>query len=236
MSTSVSTAPLRALVALAAATAALAGAASGTASTAVRTPRAASVGLAAAAAQVRRELRGLGQRGLVLGDPRAAVSIIEYTDLDCPLCSRVHTRVLPAVIERFVRTGRASIELRAVATSARSRSLALGAYAATPQHRGWDLVQLAYLRSVQRSDAAPEAGSRLASALRLDLASWRRSLPDPEWNLQLRAARSVVAVARFTRAPVFLLRRRGASGPFVVLTAPGSVASFGAAIARAAHG
>jgi hypothetical protein len=181
-----------------------------------------------AAALVREQLRGIPQHTLVLGSPHAPVTIIEYADLVCPACARVHRRVVPEVIRRYVRTGKASIEFRGVASAPRSRDLALGSYAASRQRQGWDFVQLAYLRSAVTRDSS----ARLAGALDLDLRRWRRDLRRPEWTALLHAAASVVRFARFTGDPVFLVRRRGAEQAFVVLTEPGSAAEFGRAIAR----
>jgi hypothetical protein len=185
--------------------------------------------LPGAATLVRGELRGIAQHTLVLGSPRAPVAIIEYADLVCSMCARVHRTVVPEVIRRYVRTGEASLEFRSIASAPRSRNLALGAYAASTQHRGWDFVQLAYLRS----SVAQDSSARLALALGLDVPRWRRDLRQPEWPSLIQAALSVVRVARFAGDPVFLVRRRGTERAFIVLTQPSSVVEFEDAIAQA---
>lgn len=191
--------------------------------------------LAGTAARVRRQLRGIPQRGLALGSPRAPVTIVEYGRFACPQCAAVHRDILPAVIARYVRTGKASLEFRGVAgeTPARPRDLALATYAASAQRHGWDFLQLANLRSL----ALPPVGERpdrLASALGLDEGRLASDMVRPEWETQVRAARSVAAATRMSSFPVFLIRARSKPGdPFVVLTRPGSVGEFARAIAKA---
>jgi protein-disulfide isomerase len=61
---------------------------------------------------VERELAGLPQAGLALGDPKASVTLIEYGDLQCPACKAYVEEVLPEVIESKVRSGQARLEFR----------------------------------------------------------------------------------------------------------------------------
>ena len=192
--------------------------------------------LAATAKRVRDELRGIPQQGLVLGSPSAPVTIIDYGHFACPTCAVLHGTVLPKVIERYVRTGKASIEFRGIAGDVASpaRDLALGAHAAAAQRRGWDFVQLAYRRNLERGDASPEPSARLAAALGLDARGWNDELENPAWASQVEGAADVAAVARFSTYPVFLVRARdNPKAPFVVLTSPGSVRAFAGAIAKA---
>lgn len=192
--------------------------------------------LAATVARVRSELRGIPQKGLVLGSPSAPVTIIDYGHFACPTCAAVHGTVLPKVIERYVRTGKASIEFRGIAgsTASPARDLALGSHAAAAQRRGWAFVQLAYRRNLERGDASPEPSARLAAALGLDARGWNDELENPAWSAQVKGAADVAAVARFSTYPVFLVRARDNPGaPFVVLTNPGSVGAFAGAIAKA---
>lgn len=189
--------------------------------------------LGASVARVRGELGQVVQHGLLLGKASAPIQIIEYASLDCETCARVHRAVVPAVIERFVRAGVASLEFRSFADTRRAETLALGAYAASAQRRGWEFVQLAYLRSLQPG-ATADSPARLAAALGLDGRRFVTDLRNPEWPLLLRGAASVLGVARFKGDPVFLVRRRGQS--FTVLTDPRTVRQFTEAIVAAQRG
>lgn len=196
---------------------------------AIASPLAASASpptLAGATARVHEELQGIPQAGLRLGRARAPVEIIEYANLTCPACARAHSTVVPQLIRLYVRRGGVSLELRPIARDARSRALALGAQSASSQRHGWDFVQLGYLRPADEP-------ARLVAALGLDRARWQKGLRNPAWPTLLAAAASVVRVARFEGDPVFLVRRRGHLGPFVVVTEPASLQDLATAIARA---
>jgi protein-disulfide isomerase len=95
--------------------------------------------------QVKRDLRGIPQQGLVLGDPAAPVTLVEFGDLQCPACKAYAEDVVPEVIEARVRNGRARIEFRNY-TILGEDSVAAGAaaVAAGEQGRGWQFVELFY--------------------------------------------------------------------------------------------
>ena len=174
----------------------------------------------------------------MLGSPTAPITIVEYGTFACPTCATLHRDVLPEVIERYVRTGKASIEFRGIAgeDASPARDLALASWAASAQRHGWDFLQLAYLRSLEGTlpGAVPESTARLAGALGLDAKRLGTDTARPEWMTQVRAAANVAGVARMSSFPVFLVRARTKPDqPFVVLTQPGSVRSFVDAVAKA---
>ena len=49
---------------------------------------------------------------MTLGSPTAPVTLVEYIDLQCPICREFETTVMPDVIAKYVRTGKVKVEAR----------------------------------------------------------------------------------------------------------------------------
>jgi protein-disulfide isomerase len=88
---------------------------------------------------------GVPQSEMVLGDPKAQVELIEFGDLQCPVCKAYSEEILPQVIEGQVAQGQAKIDFRNF-TIIGPQSLPAGAaaLAAGEQGRGWNYLELFY--------------------------------------------------------------------------------------------
>lgn len=96
-------------------------------------------------AEVNRLLAGIPQQGMVLGDPRASVKLIEFGDLQCPVCAGYAKEIMPPIIEKQVKNGEARIEFRNL-TIIGPESVPAGAaaLAAGEQGRGWNYLEIFY--------------------------------------------------------------------------------------------
>lgn len=48
----------------------------------------------------------------VLGDPKAPVTIVDYSSMTCPHCARFHAETLPKIKEKYIDTGKAKLVFR----------------------------------------------------------------------------------------------------------------------------
>lgn len=97
------------------------------------------------AAEIEAELDGIPQNGLVLGSGNAKATLVEFGDLQCPVCRGFAEEILPPVIEGKVRNGEARIEFRNFTIiSEQSVPAGAAAIAAGQQGRGWNFVELFY--------------------------------------------------------------------------------------------
>ena len=48
----------------------------------------------------------------VIGNPDAPITIIEFSDFQCPFCARFHTQTLPLIIEEYIEQGKVKLVFR----------------------------------------------------------------------------------------------------------------------------
>jgi len=59
--------------------------------------------------------KGIPQQGNVLGSPKAPVTMVQYIDLQCPICRAFETEVMPSFVSRDVRSGKVKVVYRPIA-------------------------------------------------------------------------------------------------------------------------
>jgi protein-disulfide isomerase len=98
------------------------------------------------------QLGGIPQDGITLGKPDAPITIVEYGDLQCPICAEFSRSVLPGVINDYVRTGKARIQFRNLTfIGPDSERMARFAAAAGAQDKLWNVVELIYANQGQEN-------------------------------------------------------------------------------------
>ena len=177
-------------------------------------------------AEVNRALRGIPQRGMVLGDPKAPVELIEFADLQCPYCKAFAEEVLPPIIENQVKNDQAKVAFHNF-TIIGEQSLPAGAaaLAAGEQGRGWNFVELFYKNqgaenSGYADDAFLEAIAKGAGVKDLD--RWNRERA--ELTTQVEATSAEAQQRGFNGTPSFAIRGQGTEG----IEAIGTPSSSGA--------
>jgi len=185
---------------------------------------------------IAKQFNGIPQKGNVLGKASAPATLVEYVDLQCPVCREFETGVMPTIIDRYVRTGKLKVEARPIAfigpDSERGRRAAL---AAGLQNRLFNLMQLLYFNQ------GPENGGWLNESMAVSAAT---SIPGVDVQALL-DARNSDAVANETTTfdrqaradgvagtPTLLVGKSGAALTSLGAGAP-TVAQLSAAIDRA---
>ena len=154
---------------------------------------------------------GIPQDGISLGSPTAPAVLTEFADLQCPFCATYARDVLPAVIDRYVRSGRLRLELQ-VLTFLGEDSVRAGALAAAAarQDRLWPFTDAFYRsQGPENSGYATDAFLRTtAEATRgLDVARAFGDRDRPRVLAALAEAERTAGALGVDHTPSFHLRR-----------------------------
>lgn len=90
-------------------------------------------------------LEGIPQTGTVLGSPDAAVTLLQYEDLQCPICKQYTDDAFQAIVDEYVRSGRIKVDFRGLAFLGEDSLKGLRiALAAGKQDHLWEVVEAFY--------------------------------------------------------------------------------------------
>ena len=187
-------------------------------------------------AEVSQLLDGIPQSGLVLGDPKAKVTLLEFGDLQCPVCKGFSEEVLPQVIESQVRGGEAKLSFNNYTIiSAESIAAGAAAIAAGAQGRGWNFVELFYRnqgeeRSGYVTDEFLTAVARSAGVP--NISKWNKDRKSKRIAAAVEATTAKAERLGFTGTPSFAVEGPGTAG-IETLGTPGSADELESAISNA---
>jgi protein-disulfide isomerase len=115
---------------------------------------------------IAQQFAGIPQSANVLGKASAPATLVEYIDLQCPVCRQFETEVMPSIIDRYVRTGKLKVVARPVTIiGPDSETGRRGMIAAFKQDRGFNFSQLLYFNQ------GPENGGWLDDSMVADAAA-----------------------------------------------------------------
>lgn len=181
------------------------------------------------------ELAGIPQTGTVLGNPEAKVTLVEFGDLQCPVCKGFSEGPVAEVIAGPVSRGEAKLDFRNYTIiSEESIPAGAAAIAAGEQGRGWNFIELFY------RNQGPEASGYVTDAFLTSIAKGA-GVPDiDQWDEERQSKRVLGEVAKqtaeaeklgFSGTPSFAIQS-GLGKPKPIGT-PGSAAELEAAIEQA---
>jgi protein-disulfide isomerase len=181
-------------------------------------------------------LDGIPQDGMTLGQPGAKVTLLEFGDLQCPVCKGYSEEILPQVIENQVRSGEAKLSFNNYTIiGPQSTPAGAAAIAAGEQGRGWNFVELFY-----RNQGAEDSGYATSAFLTAiakgagvhDIAKWSAARKSKRVLAEVAASTAEAEQLGFTGTPSFAVRGPGTTG-LETLGTPGSSGDLESAITNA---
>lgn len=76
-----------------------------------------------------------------LGDPKAPITLVEFTDYQCPFCRKFYTNTFPEIKKQYIDTGKVRLILRDLPLGfhAKARPAAKAAHCAREQGKFWEM-------------------------------------------------------------------------------------------------
>ncbi len=175
------------------------------------------------------------QQRLLLGEQDAKVELVEYGDLQCPVCKGYAEDFLPPIIENRVKNGEVKLDFRNF-TIIGEQSLDAGAAAAAAgaQGRGWQFLELFYKN--QGAENSGYADDEFLTAVAedagvKDITQWNRDRKSQKYIGEVERTTAEAERMSLTGTPTFAIAGPNSDG-YEILGTPGSVDELEAAIDR----
>ena len=158
-------------------------------------------------------LAGIPERGLTLGKASAPVTLVEFNDMQCPICRDYTTAVFPTLVRDYVRTGKLRMEMRLQSfIGPDSEKAGKAVAAAAAQDKAWWFSHAFY-----NHQGAENTGYVTDDFLRmiakatpgLDAARLLQDIESPAAAKALKDGTAAFDAAHFEGTPSFLVGKTG---------------------------
>jgi len=151
-----------------------------------------------------------------MGDPNAPVTIIEYSDFQCPFCKRFSDQTEPLITENYVATGDVYFVFRTMGNfisdnihkgKTESRDAAEAAYCAGDQGKFWEFKDILYANWLGEDAGSftPARINAMAEALDLDMEAFNDCVESGKYRERVQTDETDGIQACVTGTPSFLI-------------------------------
>jgi len=155
----------------------------------------------------------------VLGDKDAPITIIEFSDYECPFCKRHFDETLPQLVKEYVDTGKAKIVFRDFPLSFHDPMATKEAVAANcAREQGGDTKYFEYHHEIFRRTISNGNGlddaklQTIATDLRLNMSTFNTCLSDPAQVSEVKKDIADGSAAGASGTPSFIIGKTTADG------------------------
>jgi protein-disulfide isomerase len=182
---------------------------------------------------------GIPQSANTLGNPNAPVTLQYFGDLECPICKEFTLGALPAIVQKWVRTGKVKIEYHSMETATREPevfdSQQIAAYAAGKQNKAWNFIETFYHEQGEE-DSGYVTESYLQGLAQqvpgLNLTQWTNDRSNPALATEVATDKQAANNAGFTGTPSFLIGKTGGTPSKLEYSSLTDPSSFNEAIEK----
>lgn len=147
----------------------------------------------------------------VLGEDDAPVTIVEFSDYQCPFCGRFYSDTLQQLKAKYVETGKVKIVFRDFPLSfhPEAEPAAIAANCAGEQGKFWEMHDKIFENQQALSSASYK---QWAQQLRLDVTKWETCTKDPAQQQEIRNDMRDGGMAGVQGTPAFFVNGQLISG------------------------
>lgn len=162
--------------------------------------------------------KDLADDDVILGDPKAPVTIVEFGDYQCPFCGRFFSQVEPRIREEYIKTGKAKMVYRDFAfLGPESQDAALASQCAAEQGKFWayhdKLFETEIADGVERNGNLSSVFLKsLASQLGLDVKKFDSCLDSKKYKDEIQKDYDDAVTAGVRGTPTTFINGKLASG------------------------
>jgi protein-disulfide isomerase len=172
--------------------------------------------------------RGIPQERTILGSPSAVVTLIQFEDLQCPVCRRYQSEAFPGIVREYVRPGTVKLRFAGISFIGQDSVTALHhALAAGAQGKLWQYADLLYANQGDENAGwvTEELLKRISDDLGLD---WEKLRTDAHGAAVVQQASSMMAEAQQRQVPgtPWFYVQVGDAQPYEVRPASFEIAEF----------
>ncbi len=142
------------------------------------------------------------------GSPEALVTIVEFSDFQCPFCNRVNP-TMKQIKETYPNDVRIVFRQLPLGFHDRARPAAKATLAAAQQGKFWEMHDLLFENQKALSDKDLEG---YATTLGLDIAKWKADMEDPKIEQMVKEDETVAGKFGANGTPAFFVNGRHLSG------------------------
>lgn len=138
------------------------------------------------------------------GSKNAPVTIVEYTDYQCPFCNRFHVGIYPEIKKNFIDTGMVRFIKRDLALDSHPHALksAQASRCAGDQGKFWEMHDLL---SENPNTLGPESYAKYARDLGLDAESFKTCADGDKYLAEIRGSGQGANAIGITGTPSFVI-------------------------------
>jgi len=147
----------------------------------------------------------------MIGDPNAPITIVEFSDFQCPFCSRFHDQTLPAIMENYIDTGKVNFVYRDLPLSfhANANSASIAAECANEQGKFWEYHDVLFQKQSQWQSLGTEDfatnAKQFATDIGLESASFESCLTSSKTASKVRQDSLDASSYGATGTPTFFI-------------------------------